>query len=183
MQEGAAGAVRARAVELAARLGLAMEELSVADARTGPLGGWLAVYATLQNADVARVHRAFVERHRPRFGSLIAPRVARAMAVTGEEVELAARQLASIRARLEELLDGQTILVLPSACGPAPPLGAPVERLEQETGRSLTLSAIASLGGLPQVSLPLATCEDAPLGVSLVAAAGQDRALLALIQQ
>ena len=39
---------------------------------------------------------------------------------------------------------------------------------------------IAGLTGLPQVSLPLASREGAPLGLSLIGPAGSDRSLIAL---
>ena len=45
------------------------------------------------------------------------------------------------------------------------------------------VTAIASRAGLPEVALPLGRAEGAPVGLSLVAAAGRDRALLALAQR
>jgi amidase len=41
--------------------------------------------------------------------------------------------------------------------------------------------SIAGLGGLPQLSLPLARVEAGPVGLSLVAARGQDEQLLDLV--
>jgi amidase len=48
---------------------------------------------------------------------------------------------------------------------------------------TLGVTAIAGMGGLCEVSIPAATVEDAPVGLSLVAAPGRDRALLALAEQ
>jgi amidase len=39
---------------------------------------------------------------------------------------------------------------------------------------------IAGLAGLPQVSMPLATLDGCPLGLSLIGSRGADRALVAL---
>jgi amidase len=44
----------------------------------------------------------------------------------------------------------------------------------------MSLLSIAGLGGLPQISLPLATLEGCPLGLSLVGRRGTDEQLLKL---
>jgi amidase len=46
--------------------------------------------------------------------------------------------------------------------------------------QAMCLLCIAGLGGLPQVSLPLATLDGLPLGLSLVSTHGADTALLEL---
>jgi amidase len=46
--------------------------------------------------------------------------------------------------------------------------------------RALSLTSLAGLGRLPQVSLPLARTEASPIGLSLIAAEGQDAFLLAI---
>jgi amidase len=45
------------------------------------------------------------------------------------------------------------------------------------------LGALASIAGLPQVSLPLAETDGCPFGVSLIGPRGSDRALLAAAVQ
>jgi amidase len=42
---------------------------------------------------------------------------------------------------------------------------------------------IAGLAGFPQLSMPLATRDGAPLGISLLGPAGSDRSLVALAQR
>jgi amidase len=44
----------------------------------------------------------------------------------------------------------------------------------------MCLLCIAGLGGLPQISLPLATLDGCPLGLSLIARRGADEMLLAI---
>ena len=48
--------------------------------------------------------------------------------------------------------------------------------------QAMNLLCIAGLAGLPQVSLPLATLDGLPLGLSLVGRRGADRRLLALAE-
>lgn len=45
--------------------------------------------------------------------------------------------------------------------------------------QAMRLLCIAGLGGYPQLSLPLATLDGLPLGISLVGRRGSDRSLLA----
>jgi amidase len=170
---------RADAHDLAVRLGLELREQPVANG-TGSLESWLGIYLALQNAEFERVHRAWIEREQPRFGPLIAGRVTRALTTHPQEARAAEDLLIAARRRILGLVEDGTVLVTPSACGAALPVGASEERINAETVRSLTLSAIASLAGLPQVSVPVCSAQGLPLGLSLVAAPGHDRSLLAL---
>jgi amidase len=116
-------------------------------------------------------------RHRPRFGSLIAGRFAGALTVD----EIAVARAARVRAALDRLLDdrlGDRWLIWPSAAGAAPLRGLPDDETNAVTGRALALGALASLTGRPQISLPLATVDGCPFGVSLIGPRGSDRALL-----
>jgi amidase len=163
---------------------------ALADALEGPLvresigeafpepGVWAGTYLTLQNAAIARVHRAFVEEERPVFGPLIRGRVAQALRVTPAQVESAEARRVRLVAALHAVLDGGAWLVLPSAPGAAPLRTATDDVINDFTYRGLTLAAPASLAGLPQVSMPLATSDGCPLGLSLVGRPGDDAALL-----
>jgi amidase len=61
----------------------------------------------------------------------------------------------------------------------APPLAGDPDSWQAHRAGVLALSCIASLGGLPQVSLPVATLDGLPLGLGLIGPAGSDRRLLA----
>jgi amidase len=174
---------RADAHDAAFRLGLELDEASVGGGDAGALESWLPLYLTLQNGEVARIHRDWVEAQQPAFGPLIAPRMARALALGADELELAEDNLRDVRRRIAAVLEEGTVLVLPSACGAPLPRGERPERIGPETGRSLTLSAIASLAGLPQVTVPVSWVRGCPVGLSFVAARGHDRALLALARR
>jgi amidase len=175
------GPLRARAATVLAVLGLEADEVTVGG--DGGPGSWLSTYATLQGAEVAQVHRGWIEAAHPRFGSLIGRRVAGALAIEAGAVAHAEGELTLVRARLAALLGDDAVLVLPSAAGVAPLRGQPDERVDADTGPSLALAALASLGGLPQLSLPVFTHGGLPLGLSLIAAPGRDRLLLALARR
>jgi len=143
-------------------------------------GRWLDTYLTLQNLEAARHHRAFVETHRQGMGSLIRRRFEAVLATLPAHAERAEAARTELARTLDTTLaDGDAWLVLPSAPGAAPFCGQSDDTVDAFTGRGLTLAAIASLCGAPQLSLPIATSEGCPFGVSLLAPRGADRAVLA----
>jgi amidase len=86
----------------------------------------------------------------------------------------------SLQARLVPLLAGGAVLVYPTSPCVAPLRDAPAAELEAVRRATLGVTAIAGLCGLPEVTLPMAEVKGAPVGLSLVAGPGRDRALLAL---
>jgi amidase len=87
------------------------------------------------------------------------------------------------RRRLTGLLGGGAVFAYPTSPVPAPKLDA--SPAEQQKVREVTIgtTAIAGMGGLCEVSIPAARVEGAPVGLSLVAAPGRDRALLTLAER
>lgn len=83
-------------------------------------------------------------------------------------------------AHLAELLEDGTVAVLPTTHAPAPLRGQDPASLIPYRQRTLAMVAIASLGRLPQVTLPLMQVEGAAVGLSLIGAFGSDRMLLDL---
>lgn len=144
------------------------------------LRAWYDVFRVLQWADIWRTHGAWVERVRPTFGPQIAPRFEAASRVTADEVRDADQARQHIVARLESLLAGDTVLVLPTVPDVAPMLALPPAETVAVREQALQLLCSAGLGGLPQISMPVAERDGLPMGVSLLAGRGRDRWLLEL---
>jgi amidase len=70
--------------------------------------------------------------------------------------------------------------VVPSAATVAPPPDLDPEAKNDLRQRTMRLTCIASLARAPAVSLPLATVDELPVGLSLVARPGEDERLLAV---
>jgi amidase len=88
--------------------------------------------------------------------------------------------------RLESFLGRQDLLCFPTVPAPARfKGGARVAQTGQPKTnyypRALSLSSIAGLGRLPEVSLPLAQVGGVPAGLSLLAAHGRDAYLLGVV--
>ncbi|MBX9857068.1 MAG: amidase [Gemmatimonadaceae bacterium] len=147
------------------------------------LRAWYDVFRVLQWADIWRTHGAWVERVRPTFGPQIAPRFEAASRVTADEVRDADQARLHIVARLDSLLAGDTVLVLPTVPDVAPRLALPPAETVAVREQALQLLCSAGLGGLPQISMPIAERDGLPMGVSLLAGRGRDRWLLELAQR
>jgi len=98
--------------------------------------------------------------------------------ITDDQVRQAERERAAVIAQLDAVLPNGTVLCLPSVPGPAAAREASPEELQMQRARLLPLTAIASLTGRPQISLPLRSVDSAPVGVSLLGWRNGDEVLL-----
>ncbi|MGP1395335.1 MAG: amidase [Inquilinaceae bacterium] len=163
----------------AERVGRTLGPLTRVTVAEDGLASWLAHFQALQWREIWRTHVSWITAHRPRFGPAIQERFDQASRVTDAAVDDAATGRAAVRARLADLLPAGTILVLPTVPSIAPPMNQPPDEAVRNRQRALAILCIAGLGGLPQISLPLATVRDCPVGLSLIGPAGSDRMLLA----
>jgi len=150
------------------------------------LDAWYATFRTLQGAEAWAAHGAWIEQARPglgppRLGPQCAKRFGFAATIDAAAAARARATRAAIGRRLDALLADGALLVVPSAAGVAPRADATAGEHEAVRDRVIGITSIAGLGGLPQVSLPLARLEAGPVGLSLIAARGQDEQLLDLV--
>ena len=90
----------------------------------------------------------------------------------------------AIRARIDEVLGPGDILCLPTSPRVAPLKNTPVDDIEiRYRHQAMHLLCIAGLGGLPQISLPMAELDGLPLGLSLNGPRGADVQLLRLARR
>jgi amidase len=88
-----------------------------------------------------------------------------------------------IREHLSELLGDDGVLVIPTAPGEAPLCNLPVESMEQYRSKVMQLTCIAGLTGFPQVTIPVMKENGLPVGLSVIANAGQDLRLLNFVNE
>lgn len=164
---------------LSTLLGLPCDTLAAA-ANGDTLHDWRAAYATAGAYEGWAQHGEWIMAQQPVFGPAIAARWKAASQVTQAAATAALDAGALIRQRMHTLLGERGLAVLPSAASLAPRRDADPAAVDAVRLRTMAITCIAGLAGLPQVSLPMASVDGMPLGISLLGPAGSDRALVAL---
>ena len=145
------------------------------------LAEWYEAFRVIQAYEIWGNLGLWIGETRPEIGPGIRERLEWASQVTATQVAAANEVRKSVRAKMDELLADGDVLCLPTSPRVAPLKDAPSDDLEVRfRQQAMNLLCIAGLAGLPQVSLPLATLDGLPLGLSLVGRRGADRRLLAL---
>jgi amidase len=144
------------------------------------LSVWARAQRTLQPHEAWLTFKDWIDRANPRLAFSVARNLALASAIPESERAWAALMRDEARARLAWLLPPGTIACLPTTPFPAPARGLPLETLEPLRARITCLAAHGGLTGVPQVSVPGATVDGRPVGLSLVGARGSDAALVAV---
>lgn len=146
------------------------------------LPGWLRTFQTIQGREAWAAHGSWVGRHWNSLGPDVASRFRTASSYTAVQQAQARDAARTARSTVREWV-GESVLLVPSAASVAPLVrdsAAGGEAIELQRTRTMQLTCLAGLAGLPAVNVPLATAGGLPCGVSLVGPAGSDRALLAL---
>lgn len=144
------------------------------------LRAWFDVFRVLQFGDIWEAHREWITRVHPKFGPQIQPRFDAVAKSDPQEIARMTLVRADIVDRLDTLLANNAVLLLPTMPDIAPLLNSAPDATVAFRERSLGLLCIAGLGGLPQISLPLAMLDGCPLGLSMIASRGNDEMLLEL---
>lgn len=159
---------------------LGVQPVAMPVAQHDGLAAWRQTYATVGAHEAWQAHGAWITQHQPRFGPAIAARWQAASRVDGAAAAAAQAGKARIRAQVRAWLGSDGVAVLPSAASLAPRRDADPAEVDAVRLRTMAITCIAGLAGLPQVSLPLAAADGTPLGVSLLGPPGSDLALVRL---
>ncbi|QCR52284.1 DUF3225 domain-containing protein [Brachybacterium sp. SGAir0954] len=143
---------------------------------------WLGAFRTIQAREAWQAHGDWVRVHEGDLGPDVAARFRTARTVTAEQ-ERRAREVRAVAAEEVRGRLGGGVLVVPAASSVAPLLrdsaaGGPL--IEAQRERTLRLTCLAGLAGLPAVTVPLRTAAGLPTGVTLVGPAGSDVELIHL---
>lgn len=140
-------------------------------------------YLTLQGREAWETHREWVEAENPTFGPGIAERFRFIAAISDADVARWSDWRADFAERLCGLVDEGAVMALPTAPCIAPLRGEAQDRLADVRRRILTMTGAAGHAGLPQISIPVATVEGCPVGLSIIGRRGGDEVLLDLARR
>jgi amidase len=155
---------------------------AVAHGRIAPDGfdTWREAMRIEQAYETWQTFGAFVKAHNPTIGPGIRDRIAFAATVTKQAADEAAAARQKIREHVFQTAVPGTIFALPTAPCIAPLVNSAESDMQSFRVRVMGLTCIASLTGLPQISIPAGTIEDCPIGLSFIGWAGGDEVLLDL---
>ncbi|MCR4303108.1 MAG: amidase [Gallionella sp.] len=143
---------------------------------------WIEALRNIQWWELNQAHGAWIFQNLDAFGTEIRGRLEKISSVTRNGMEqnrLVRKQLIS---QIESLVPPGTIIIFPTAPGIAPLKGRSIGEARASRINTMRHTCIATVAGLPQVSMPLMEQDGCPLGISLLGARGQDGQLLAAAQ-
>jgi amidase len=171
-----AAALQPMAQRLSARLGHSREEVMAPQG----LSVWARAQRTLQPFEAYTTFKGWLDERNPRFAFSVARALVMGSMIPEGERSWAALMRQEARGRMAHLLPQGTILCLPTTPFPAPLRGQPLSVLDPLRDRITCLCAQGGLAGHPQVSVPGATVDGLPIGLSIIGPQGSDASLVAV---
>ena len=157
-----------------------LQELVPDDAGHG-FTTWVDSFCVIQWAEIESCLGRWIASARPEFGPEIVASFQLMKQLDRRRVSESLQRREQYFRRLHEFLGPNDLLCIPTTPALAPRKGDPPRRSSSGTGyypRTLSLTSVAGMGRLPQVSLPIADVAGVPVGLSLLARHGQDSFLL-----
>jgi amidase len=145
---------------------------------TVPLSEWTGHQRAIQGREAWNTFGAWIDQTNPRLAFEISDNFVRGRDTSDEALAAAREFQAARRTELLALLTDDTILCLPTAPFPAPPLGQPRSTMWAQRNAISTLTTISATLGAPQLSMPFAEVDNLPVGLSILARPGGDETLL-----
>ena len=151
--------------------------------RNGPLSRWETwhdTYSVLLWAEVRSSLGAWIAAERPQLGPVTAGGFKLVDDLDRSRVQAAIETREACYRALREAIGPQDLWCLPTVPSSAPAKASNAHvRASPYYRRALSLTSLAGVARLPQVSIPLGRTPDSPVGLSLIGAYGQDLFLIA----
>lgn len=144
------------------------------------LSVWARALRSLQPVEAYETFKDWLDTRNPRMAFSVARGLLAGAATPVGEQNWANLMRREVRARMAHLVPAGTILCMPTTPFPAPLAGQKLSVLDPLRDRITCLCAHGGLAGHPQVSLPGATVDGLPIGLSIIGARGSDAGLVAV---
>jgi amidase len=157
-----------------------MQELLPDDAGHS-FASWADTFCVIQWAEIKNSLGAWMANAKPELGPEIAASFELVNRLDRRRIAEAVQRREQYFRSLHEFLGPDDLLCIPTTPALAPTKRDPPSRSSSGSGyypRLLSLTSLAGMCRLPQVSLPIADVEEIPVGLSLLARHGQDSFLL-----
>ena len=150
------------------------------------LQNWQHIYRILQQAEAESCLGGWVASNKPAFGSMIAQSFELIRNLDRSLIPPIVERRERYFHQINSFLTSVDLICIPTIPSPAPVKGNFIKREGTGTGYypgALSLTSIAGVGCLPQITLPVAEVGGVPVGLSLAARTGEDSFLLSIAQK
>ncbi|MGI9571423.1 MAG: amidase [Desulfobulbia bacterium] len=137
----------------------------------------LEAFRIIQAYETWQSFGSWIEKHDPKLGPGIRERMLIAKGIEESEQKNARIYQREVTGILEGLVDPETVLCLPPAASLPPPLQVDLGTLDDFRRKTLSLVSLASLSGLPQLTIPATRSENCAVGISLLGCRNSDETL------
>ena len=142
------------------------------------LDEWSSAFRILQGLEIWEEHGEWIRKENPTFGPGIHERFQWTSTLNRQESSGQEELREEMNKLIPTLLGSDGVIVIPTAPGPAPLLHLQGREAELYRAKTMQLSCIAGLVGLPQATIPLGEVDGLPMGLSFIANRHQDLKLL-----
>jgi amidase len=151
----------------------------------GLLETWLATYNKVSRCEIWSSLGAMLEANQVQLGPTIAANFQLAKKTDRSDLSESITRREAYFGRLNFFLSQFSLICIPTAPRPAPIKGSIGVNRDKEDYfvRAMSLTSVAGIGRLPQISMPVADVNGAPIGLSLLAGHRQDAYLLSMVKQ
>lgn len=139
---------------------------------------WQRAQRVLQSSELWKTFEPWLDTCNPRMAFSVARALVQGSLITDAERSAATLMRIEARARLRLLLPLGTVLCLPTTPFPAPFKGLSLHELNPLRERISCLTSHGGLTGVPQVNIPGAKVDGAPVGLSIIGGRGTDLDLM-----
>lgn len=138
-------------------------------------------FRILQAHEAWTMHGQWISTHQPVLGADVRARFDFGRAQSEAAVNAARLERARHRIWINRLFDGIDVLLWPTTADAAPLRTSTTAARDAYRQEVLALTSLASMGGLPEVTLPVCMTEGARLGISIIARPQCDAQLLDVV--
>lgn len=154
------------------------DEVIYGNISNNQLEQWVKTLQIIQEYEVWESYGGWIRKYRPQLSEGPGSRLERSSRVTLSEYKTALAEREEITQKINEVVDEETVICLPTAASVAPLRTSTEEEINATRLETSELLCLSPLAGIPQMSLPLAEFDQAPLGISLLSMKGSDQNLV-----